>query len=358
METSPTIHVTPPTNHAEYNESFQDPRSSQSGSIQHVGPSIGHFSPFTSRITLVEDRPVSDAIAPGIYENAESSNRSELSKSVDDRKPNFSLLIRSIINSIFGKCLPIHDDKPESMKDSPYIKEIYVHSKVRNNLGQPISHCARCIFDTGNYQGNIVSKDFLLGTLGYLVSDIRKLSPEEKQGGTAITGDPVVPIGVVRLTWWHETSSLFRDMRFLVCPQEHFDLIIGAESIEKYHLVGEINFSACRIGGRKVDRDTQAERIRKNKEVVARESKLREADIARRGGPTGLPELNPAPQQLPPYVADPNDLTVGYTLQAAPSPDDDPAHLPIQQDGAPIFGLRKLRINTWTSGTTRRTILS
>jgi hypothetical protein len=100
----------------------------------------------------------------------------------------------------------------------------------------------------------MVSKDFLLGTLGYLVSDIRKLSPEEKQGGTSITGDTVVPIGVIRLTWWHERSSLFRNMRFLVCPQEHFELIIGAESIEKYHLVGQINFTASRIGSRKVDR--------------------------------------------------------------------------------------------------------
>jgi hypothetical protein len=107
--------VTPPTNHAEFNESFQDPRSSQSGSTQHVGPSIGRSSPSTSRITLVEDRPVSGAIAPPISENAESSNRSELSKSVDDHKFNFSLLIKSIINSIFGKCLPIRDDEPESI---------------------------------------------------------------------------------------------------------------------------------------------------------------------------------------------------------------------------------------------------
>lgn len=100
-----------------------------------------------------------------------------------------------------------------------------------------------------------MSKDFLLGPLGYLVSDIRKLSPKEKQGGISVTGNAVVPIGVVRLTWWHETSpKLFRDMRFLVCPQEHFDLIIGAESIEKYHLVGEINFMLSRIGGRKEDR--------------------------------------------------------------------------------------------------------
>jgi hypothetical protein len=100
-----------------------------------------------------------------------------------------------------------------------------------------------------------VSKDFLLGPLGYLVSDIRKLSPKERQGGTSITGDTVVPIGVVRLTWWNEASpKLFRDMHFLVCPQEHFDIIIGAKSIEKYHLLGEINFMSSRIGGRKVDR--------------------------------------------------------------------------------------------------------
>jgi hypothetical protein len=92
--------------------------------------------------------------------------------------------------------------------------------------------------------------------------------------------------------------------------------------------------------------------MRKNKEVVDRESELRERDIAQRGGPTGLPALNPAPQQLPPYVADPHDPTAGYTLQAAPSPDDDPAHLPIQQGGASKFGPRKLRISTWTSGTT------
>jgi hypothetical protein len=64
------------------------------------------------------DHGNSGVIAPNIYENAESSNRSELSKSVDDHKFSFSLLIRSIIHSIFGKCMPIHDDKPESIKVS------------------------------------------------------------------------------------------------------------------------------------------------------------------------------------------------------------------------------------------------
>jgi hypothetical protein len=70
--------------------------------------------------------------------------------------------------------------------------------------------------------------------LGFSPSSFEKLTKEEEAGATGITGEPHVPQGAIHLTWYHKNSTrIFRDMRFLISPARHCDLIIGAWSIQK-----------------------------------------------------------------------------------------------------------------------------
>jgi hypothetical protein len=83
-------------------------------------------------------------------------------------------------------------------------------------------------------QGNIVSRDFVENVLGFPSSSFGKMTKEEESGGTGITGEPHIPLGAIHLTWYHKNSTrVFRDMRFLISPAQHCDLIIGAWSIQK-----------------------------------------------------------------------------------------------------------------------------
>jgi len=101
----------------------------------------------------------------------------------------------------------------------------------------------QCTIDTGNHQGNLVSRDFLFNTLGYTESDVRPLRESEKLGGISSTEEVLVPEGVVHLTWYHNKStSMFRNMRFLITPHPRCDLVIGATSIEKCKLLLPPNF--------------------------------------------------------------------------------------------------------------------
>lgn len=111
---------------------------------------------------------------------------------------------------------------------------------------------AKCTIDTGNLQGNIVSRDFVINILEYSEANFRELTEEEKRGGTTVTGDLFVPEGAIYLTWYHENSTrVFRSMRFLVSPHAHCDLIIGARSIVKDKLLGIPNFQLG-SGGRTI----------------------------------------------------------------------------------------------------------
>ena len=101
---------------------------------------------------------------------------------------------------------------------------------------------ARCMFDTGCMQGNLVSKEFAL-ELGYKESDFKPLSSREKNGGTSATGHPHIPVGALYLTWYHNSSPrLYRDMRFLVSPSQEYELVIGSRSILLHKLVSYPNF--------------------------------------------------------------------------------------------------------------------
>jgi hypothetical protein len=87
----------------------------------------------------------------------------------------------------------------------------------------------------------MVSKEFAQ-KLGFTSADFKPPSFRERKGGMSATGHAHIPEGVIHLTWYHNSSPrLFRDMRFLVSPSEHFDIVIGATSILKYKLLSPPN---------------------------------------------------------------------------------------------------------------------
>jgi len=103
---------------------------------------------------------------------------------------------------------------------------------------------ARCTFDTGCLQGNIVSLD-LARRLGYTKFD--KLKTREQNGGMTVMGGTLRPEGAVHLTWYHNSSALvFKDMRFLVLADANVDLLIGAHAIVKYNLMSPPNFETSK----------------------------------------------------------------------------------------------------------------
>jgi len=121
---------------------------------------------------------------------------------------------------------------------SPYILPVYVELNNQDTEKHPITKVAKCIIDTGNMQGNIVSREFVQKVLEFPESTFLKLTKEEERGGTSITGDSHIPLGAINLTWYHKNSTrVFYDMRFLISPTQHCDLIIGAQSIQKDNIL-------------------------------------------------------------------------------------------------------------------------
>lgn len=105
---------------------------------------------------------------------------------------------------------------------------------------------AKCTIDTGNMQGNIVSRAFV-EVLGYSESSFHMLTKAEKEGGTGITGHKLIPEGAIYLTWYHNKSTrVFRDMRFLVLEHPMCDLIIGARSIQENNILDVPNLMLSR----------------------------------------------------------------------------------------------------------------
>jgi len=143
--------------------------------------------------------------------------------------------------------------RPESRSgSSPWILPVYVLSTRQDRDKHRVPMEAKCTIDTGNMQGNIVSRKFVEEVLEYPESAFCALTAEEEVGATSITGHQLIPQGAIYLTWYHKKSTrVFRDMRFLISPIEHFDLIIGARSIQKDRLLDVPNLMSG-IGG-KVD---------------------------------------------------------------------------------------------------------
>lgn len=110
---------------------------------------------------------------------------------------------------------------------------------------QPVPKEGKCTIDTGNHQGNIVSRDFVLNVLQLSEANFRPLTKEEKKGATGITDHKLIPEAAIYLTWYHKKSTrVFHDMRFLVSPYQHYDLIIGARSIREHKLLDVPNLMA------------------------------------------------------------------------------------------------------------------
>jgi hypothetical protein len=58
-----------------------------------------------------------------------------------------------------------------------------------------------------------------------------------------------IPEGAINLTWYHrEGSRVFRDMRFLIVPHSHADLVIGATSALKYDIVTKQDLMVAKVG--------------------------------------------------------------------------------------------------------------
>lgn len=129
--------------------------------------------------------------------------------------------------------------------DSHWVLPVYVLSSRKDTDKQIVPKEAKCTIDTGNQQGNIVSREFVLNVLQFPEANFRSLTEKEKRGGTGYTGHTMVPEHAIYLTWYHKKSTrVFRDMRFLISPNQHCDLIIGAHSIREHKLLDVPNLMA------------------------------------------------------------------------------------------------------------------
>ena len=135
-------------------------------------------------------------------------------------------------------------DRPTEYQDreanvaSPWVLPVYVLSTEKDQYRHLLPKEAKCTIDTGNLQGNLVSREFAVGVLGYTEEDFQMLTKEEEDGGAGVTGHRLIPEGAIYLTWYHSNSTrVFRDMRFLITEHPMYDLIIGACSIQKYRIL-------------------------------------------------------------------------------------------------------------------------
>ncbi|THV51885.1 hypothetical protein BGAL_0096g00320 [Botrytis galanthina] len=198
-----------------------------------------------SRITYVE-------------EDAQIAVYPELEDSDSIIPANYTCLDRLIVFIRILFCLPIPmmmkknknspkpvDAGPFDMESSPWVLSVSVLSTRKDSEKKPVPKHARCTIDTGNMQGNIVSRDFVQNVLEFSEANFGPLTAEEKKGGFGITGDKLVPEGAIYLTWYHSKSTrVFHSMRFLISPHSQCDLIIGARSILKDNLLGVPNLMA------------------------------------------------------------------------------------------------------------------
>ncbi|KAE8449834.1 hypothetical protein EG329_007311 [Mollisiaceae sp. DMI_Dod_QoI] len=130
-------------------------------------------------------------------------------------------------------------DEYEIERESPFIQNVFVLSNKKDWQGHYVPKQARCIIDSGNHQGNIVSREFLVNQLNFPESAFRgkELRKFEKEGAS-ITGHTLTPDGAIHLDWYHAKSTQrYRNMRFLVSSNPQCELIIGASSIEKHGIL-------------------------------------------------------------------------------------------------------------------------
>ncbi|PMD67562.1 uncharacterized protein K444DRAFT_18037 [Hyaloscypha bicolor E] len=166
--------------------------------------------------------------------------------------------------------MPTKPEEDEYHCRSPYILPVHVLSTQKDKSRHFIPKEAKCTIDTGNLQGNLVSKTFVIDVLGYPESCFQPLTKVEEAGGTGVTGHKLIPQGAISLTWYHNNSTrVFRDMRFLISEHPMYDLIIGSQSIHQNRILdvpnlmdGEHNVPNKEKGSEKLEelRDIMNER--------------------------------------------------------------------------------------------------
>jgi len=171
------------------------------------------------------------------------------------------------------------EPSPQVILESPWVLRVSVLSKMKRDSTRVIPKGAQCTLDTGNQQGNMVSKDFLFNILGYTEADFVELTEQEKYGGTSASGHRVTPEAAVLLTWYYGTSPrTFNDMRFLVTSNPDCDLVIGVHSIVKHKLLSPPNLGV--EGGRVLSKFETDENQLDLK--IVRQSLIDELDTKRR----------------------------------------------------------------------------
>ncbi|EHL01062.1 hypothetical protein M7I_2982 [Glarea lozoyensis 74030] len=138
----------------------------------------------------------------------------------------------------------VADEHGETMDidNCPWIPTVHVLSREKDEDGRFEEKIAKCMIDTGNLQGNLISKDFLVQHLGHSESEFMQLKESEK-AGSSVSGHQVTPEGAVKLTWYHPSSIIiYRDMRFLVMENAMYDMVLCAQAIEKHKIVNPPNF--------------------------------------------------------------------------------------------------------------------
>jgi hypothetical protein len=126
--------------------------------------------------------------------------------------------------------------------ECPWIPSVKVLSKEKDVYGRYIDKSVKCMIDTGNLQGNLVSKGLLTQHLRYRESDFLKLKKYEREG-VSPSGHLVVPEAAIKLDWYHPSSSVvYRGMRFLVVPSENCELVLCARTIDEHKILTPPNF--------------------------------------------------------------------------------------------------------------------
>ncbi|ATZ54156.1 hypothetical protein BCIN_10g01760 [Botrytis cinerea B05.10] len=237
-----------------------------------------------SRITYVE-------------EDSQIAAYSDLEDSDSIVQINYSCLDRLAVLIRILFCLPISlkmkkkrspkhvEALPFDTESSPWLLSVFVLSTRKDSNKQPVPKNAKCTIDTGNMQGNIVSRDFVENVLEYSEANFVRLTAEEMEGGFGITGDKLVPEGAIYLTWYHSKSTrVFHSMRFLISPHSQCDLIIGARSILKDNLLGVPNLMATVTTTAKIapidnpKKDKEEEEL--NKTLLKRKKIYEEKEVA------------------------------------------------------------------------------
>ena len=116
---------------------------------------------------------------------------------------------------------------------SPFDLDVHVSPKTNSTD----YHTIRCLFDTGCFQGNIISKEFV-EDLGFVEADYEPLTTREQYGGQTMNETIHFVEAAILLTWHHNTGPRYRDMRFLISSTlDSHRMIVGTRSIVKHNLL-------------------------------------------------------------------------------------------------------------------------